>query len=174
MNYNYSLVKESRPVQTSLCHHDLTSVFSMEHELFILWCSKSRKSSVTHGRGGESPEDLTRRPQHNGGVFSLFNNVLKIKHKPKRCSVLSDLPLRYVRCSPRAPASVYVCEFRCVRARVWLTDCVSQRSGRVRPQHSQLILDSSGAVYVLSVTVRARPRGAYYGLLERAVTRVNS
>lgn len=26
-------------------------------------------SNVTHGRGGEFPDDLTRRPQHDGGVW---------------------------------------------------------------------------------------------------------
>lgn len=102
--------------------------------------SKSGASDVTHGRGGEFPQDLARCPQHYGGV-SEQNGVLKIKIKSKHSGNLS---VRYMRCCRRAPASVWVCMCVCVRgvAADWL-------------RHSQFIPESSGqATYCPELYVR--------------------
>lgn len=61
------------------CHHHLApahyyhwflqgNMSKRSNALFIVWCSKC---NVTHGRGGESPKDLTRCPQHDDAVLHV-------------------------------------------------------------------------------------------------------
>lgn len=115
---------------------------------------RQQQGSGTHGRGGEFPQDLTGRPQHNGGVWWI-KYVWGMRKKINKSKRRSDDPTSCW--GMRAAGNTHL------RLRAWASECeaVAEEWPRSRLDTAGLYSTAAGATTTRRATLYVRGRAEF-------------